>query len=134
MSNKAKEVVRSFYESDLLKDEQAFSEFLHPEVELYWNSSFGFSKKNLTDIKNMFKEMAVAFESLKCEISHILAEDNKVSIRYTFLVKTIEEPDHEEAVAHFISIWELRENQLYRGYQISQQGDLTKENLRTYFQ
>ena len=133
MSSKAKEVVRSFYESDLLKDEQAFSEFLHPEIELYWNSSFGFNKKSYEEIRTMFKDMSASFESLKCEITHIISEGNQVSARYTYLAKTIEDPDKEEAIAHFISIWELKEDKLYRGYQISQQGDSSQENLKTYF-
>ena len=133
MSSKAKEVVRSFYESDLLKDEQAFSEFLHPEIELYWNSSFGFNKKSYEDIKTMFKDMSASFESLKCEITHMISEGNQVSVRYTYLAKTIEDPDKEEAIAHFISIWELKDDKLYRGYQISQQGDSSHENLKTYF-
>ena len=133
MSNKAKEVVRSFYESDLLKDEQAFSEFLHPQIELYWNSSFGFNKKTYEEIKAMFKDMSASFESLKCEMTHLISEGDQVSVRYTYLAKTIEDPDKEEAIAHFISIWELKDDKLYRGYQISQQGDSSQENLKTYF-
>lgn len=132
MSHKAKEVVRSFYESNLLKDDQAFTKFFHPEIELYWNSSFGFNKKNFNEIKIMFSDMAKSFQSLECVITHMISEEDQVSVRYTYLAKTIENPEKEEAIAHFIVIWELKDNKLYRGYQISQQGDSSQESLKTY--
>jgi len=132
MNTKAKDIVRSFYETDLIHNSEAFSEFLHSEIELFWNSSFGFSKKNFNDIKMMFSEMAASFEIFRCEISHLLAEDDKVTIRYTYFAKTIEDPDKEEAIAHFITIWELKDDKLYRGYQISQQGDNTPESMKSF--
>ncbi|MBQ4819194.1 nuclear transport factor 2 family protein [Aquimarina sp. MMG016] len=131
-SNTAKDVVRSFYETDLLNDQEAFSKYLHPEIELYWNSSFGFRKKDFSAIKIMLEQMASSFETFRCEISHILAEENMVTVRYTYFAKTIENPDKEEAIAHFISIWELKDGKLYKGYQISQQGENTSENLETF--
>ncbi len=132
MSNTAKDIVKSFYETDLIHNSEAFSEYLHPEIELFWNSSFGFSKKGFEDIKTMFSEMALSFETFRCEISHLMAEDNTVTIRYTYFAKTIEAPDKEEAIAHFISIWEIKEAKLYRGYQISQQGDSTPESMKSF--
>ncbi|PKV51135.1 SnoaL-like protein [Aquimarina sp. MAR_2010_214] len=108
MSKTVKDIVRSFYEADLIHDTKAFSEYLHPEIELYWNSSFGFSKKDFNDIKTMFNEMALSFETLRCEISHLIAEGNTVTIRYTYFVQTIETPDKEDPLAHFIAIWDLR--------------------------
>ncbi len=132
MSNTAKDIVKSFYETDLIHNSEAFSEYLHPEIELFWNSSFGFSKKGFEDIKTMFSEMALSFETFRCEISHLMAEDDTVTIRYTYFAKTIEAPDKEEAIAHFISIWEIKEAKLYRGYQISQQGDSTPESMKSF--
>lgn len=132
MSKTAKEVVKSFYKTDLIHNIEAFSEYLHPEVELNWNSSFGYNKKGFEDIKTMFKEMSSSFETFKCEISHLLEEDGMVTIRYTYLAKTIEQPDKEEVIAHFIAIWELKDDKLYRGYQISQQGDTSQENLKSF--
>jgi hypothetical protein len=132
MSKVAKEIVRSFYETDLIHNTELFSKYLHPEIELHWHSSFGFSKKGFNDIKIMFNEMALSFETLRCEISHLIAEEDTVTIRYTFFVKTIETPDHEEAIAHFVTIWELKENKLYKGYQISQQGDNTPESMMSF--
>jgi len=133
MSKTAKEVVKSFYQTDLIHNIGAFSEYLHPDVELNWNSSFGYNKMGFESIKTTFKEMSSSFQSFKCEISHLLEEEGMVTIRYTYLVKAIEKPDKEEIIAHFIAIWELKDNKLYRGYQISQQGDSTPENLNSFF-
>ncbi|WP_281986202.1 nuclear transport factor 2 family protein [Aquimarina aggregata] len=132
MGKTGKDIVKSFYEADLIHDAEAFSKYLHPDIELYWNSSFGFSKKNFEDIKKMFTDMAVSFETFRCEISHLIAEENQVSIRYTYFAKTIENPDKEDAIAHFIAIWELKEDKLYKGYQISQQGDNTPESMKSF--
>ncbi|WP_108867326.1 nuclear transport factor 2 family protein [Aquimarina aquimarini] len=132
MSETVKDIVRSFYETDLIHTTEVFSQYLHPEIELYWNSSFGFNKKDFKDIVSMFKEMSSSFDSLRCEISHLIAENQTVTVRYTYFVRTIERPDKEEAVAHFITIWELKDNKLYKGYQISQQGDNTSENMMSF--
>ncbi|TSE11539.1 MULTISPECIES: nuclear transport factor 2 family protein [Aquimarina] len=130
--NSAKEIVRSFYETDLIHDVEAFSKYLHPEIILYWNSSFGFNKKDFNDIKTMFSEMALSFETFRCEISHLIAEGSSVTIRYTYFAKTIENPEKEDAIAHFITIWELKDDKLYKGYQISQQGDNTPESMMSF--
>ena len=35
-------------------------------------------------------------------------------------IRTIENPDEELGIAHFISIWEVKDGKLYRGHQVSQ--------------
>jgi hypothetical protein len=53
-------------------------------------------------------------------ITHIIAEDNTVSVRYSHFVKTIENPREEMLLAHFFVIWEIKDGKLYRGFQMSQ--------------
>lgn len=132
MNKTAKEIVTSFYETDLINTPEAFSEYLHPEIELDWTSSFGFSKKNFEDIKILFEGMSSSFESLRFEISHIISENSMVSLRYSFLVRLIENPEIEEIIAHFMAIWELKDDKLYRGYQISQRGDNSNDSLQSF--
>jgi len=129
MSNTPKDIVRSFYETDLIHNPEACSEYLHPEIELLWNSSFGFRRKNFVEIQNVFQEMGHSLETFRCEISHLIAEGNQVTARYTYFATTIENPGKEEALAHFISIWELKDGKLYKGYQISHPGNNTPENV-----
>ena len=53
-------------------------------------------------------------------ITHVIQEGNMVSVRYSHFVKTIENPREEMLLAHFCVIWEVKDNKLYRGYQMSQ--------------
>ena len=53
-------------------------------------------------------------------ISHIVKEGDFISVRYAHSVKTIENPREYILLANFMVIWEMKDEKLYRGYQISQ--------------
>ncbi|MFC6095899.1 nuclear transport factor 2 family protein [Flavobacterium qiangtangense] len=116
----AKEIVQNFYKSDVLLDIKAMESFLHPEVILDWNSSKGFLQMNLAEILALSSELSIAYVRSKIRISHILEEDNQVSVRYSHYVKTFENPREEMLLAHFMVIWEIKEDKLFRGFQMSQ--------------
>jgi len=120
MSNTAKEVVRDFYRSDLLNDSTVLNRFFHPDLVLIWNSSDGLSIMHYDEIVEFFIEIKRTYNDIRTEVSHLLAEDNHVTIRYKYYVRTIENPDEELGIAHFIAIWEIKDGKLYRGYQVSQ--------------
>ena len=120
MSKSAKEVVKGFYKSDILKDESILETYFHPEVILIWNSDDGLTIMHNKDIMSFFSEVRRTYFDLRLEVSHLLADDNHVTIRYKYYVRTIENPDEEMGIAHFIGIWEVKDEKLYRGYQISQ--------------
>ena len=120
MSKTAKEIVRSFYLEDLLKDPTVLDRFFHPEMVLLWNNSDGLTIMHFDDIIEFFSEIRRTYQDFRLEISHLLEDDNHVTIRYKYYVKTIENPDEELGIAHFIAIWEVKDDKLYRGYQISQ--------------
>jgi hypothetical protein len=120
MSKNAKEVVKGFYKSDLLKDETVLEKYFHPEAILIWNSDDGLTIMHNNDLIAFFKEIRRTYFDLRLEVSHLLADDNHVTIRYKYYVRTIENPDEELGIAHFIAIWEVKDAKLYRGYQISQ--------------
>ena len=120
MEKSAKEVVRSFYKSDLLKDETILEKYFHPEAILIWNSDDGLTIMHNEDLIAFFLEIRRTYFDLRLEVSHLLADDNHVTIRYKYYVRTIENPDEELGIAHFIAIWEVKNDKLYRGYQISQ--------------
>lgn len=116
----AKEIVQNFYQSDVLLETDTVKEFLHPDVVLEWHSTRGFLKLKKSDIVALSNELGKAYVRSKSRITHIIAEDNMVSVRYSHYVKTIENPREEMLLAHFMVIWELKDNKLYRGYQMSQ--------------
>ena len=116
----AKEIVQHFYKSDALLENETVSKLLHDDVSLEWHSTKGFLKLNRQEIINLTSELSKAYIRSKARITHILEEDNMVSVRYTHYVKTIENPREEMLLAHFMVIWELKNDKLYKGYQMSQ--------------
>jgi hypothetical protein len=120
MSKNAKEVVRSFYQSDILKDDSVLGKFMHKDVVLIWNSADGLSIMHYDDLVEFFAEVRRSYHDLRIEVSHLLEDDNHITIRYKYYIRTIENPDEELGIAHFIAIWEIKDDQLYRGYQVSQ--------------
>lgn len=116
----AKEFVQKFYKSDAFIDSSIMKEFLHTEVQLDWNSSTGFIQHDYTSLLGLSDELGKAYVRSKVRLSHIVAEDNLISVRYSHFVKTVENPREEMLLAHFIAIWEIKEDKLYRGYQMSQ--------------
>ncbi|TBX70128.1 nuclear transport factor 2 family protein [Flavobacterium silvisoli] len=116
----AKEIVQNFYKSDVLLETNTVNDFLHPDVVLEWHSSKGFLKLKHDDIISLITELGKAYVRSKSRITHILAEGNTVSVRYSHYVKTFENPREEMLLAHFMVVWELKGNKLYRGYQMSQ--------------
>ena len=116
----AKEIVQNFYKSDVLLDQNALESFLHPEVVLNWNSTKGFLQMKRDEILALSAELHIAYVRSKIRISHILEEDNQVSVRYSHYVKTFENPREEMLLAHFMVIWEIKDEKLFRGFQMSQ--------------
>jgi|TARA_B110000014_G_C20093038_1_gene572504 hypothetical protein len=120
---KPKDIVKSFYDSNFYKDQEVLKSFIHPECELYWSSSGGFVKFNYSDIIVHGERIASSFKELRPEISHVIAEDNFVTIRYTYYAVTYDHPEDEICLAHFISIWEVKDDKLYRCHEMSQMAD-----------
>lgn len=115
-----KEIVKNFYKSDALIDSEVMKDFLHPDVIVEWNSSKGFIQLNYDSLLNLSNDLSKAYVRSKVRISHIIEENDLVSVRYSHYVKTVENPREEMLLAHFMAIWEIKDNKLFRGYQMSQ--------------
>lgn len=120
MSTSAKEIIRDFYRSDILMDPTVLDRFFHKDVVLFWNSPNGLSTLYYDDLVAFFDEVRKSYSDLRLEISHLLADENFVTIRYKYHVRTMENPDEEMGIAHFLAIWEVRDDKIHKGYQISQ--------------
>ena len=120
MSKTAKGIVRGFYLSDILRDATVLEQFFHPELVLIWNSCDGLTIMHYDDIGTFFEEIRGAYHDLRVEVSHLLEDGDHVTIRYKYYIRTIENPDEELGIAHFIAIWEVKDEKLFRGYQVSQ--------------
>lgn len=133
MSESPKAIVRAFYESDISKNiSEITNQFLHPDCELNWNNNTGYTKFNFNDITEFLNSLSVSFESARFQVSHLLQDGDFITTRYTLFVTPIEDPEAEAAMAHYITIWEIKDGKLYRGHEISQSADENKESLHSY--
>ena len=126
-----KDIVRGFYQSDLAKDTDIMDMF-HKNCELKWHSSKGYTKFDYQGIEHMIKGVQKSYLSFKFRVSHLLQDNAVITARYTIYATTIERPEKEDALAHFISIWEVKDNKLYKGFEISQLADASSDSLNSY--
>ena len=129
-----KEIVKAFYESDLANDISLISKYIHQDCILHWNSSKGYSVFNFNEIKELFEDIIKSYVTIRFQISHMLEDNEFVTTRYTLFVKAIENPDEEIPLAHFITIWELKDQKLFRGFEISQLADDSPKSLKSFNQ
>ncbi|WP_373058814.1 nuclear transport factor 2 family protein [Zunongwangia sp. H14] len=122
MSKQGKETIEKFYEC-FYTDPDVITKYLHPDAKLTWNSSTGMRLMRYEDISAFAAEMADSYESLRIEVKNILQEGEEVVINFTYYVSTIENPDEEIPLAHFMAIWQIENNKLKNGHQISQLAD-----------
>ena len=94
--------------------------YLHPEVVLDWNSSKGFLQLKYKDILELTSQMERSYIRSKARISHMVVDGDQVCVRYSHFVKAVENPREDMLLAHFMVIWELKDDRLFRGFQMSQ--------------
>lgn len=127
-----KRTVREFYTSDFYINPDSISNYLHPEAELIWNTSSGRHEMKYVDIEDFSRNLSQAFDSLRAEVTHLFREKDWVTIRLSYFVKTVENPDEELPLVHLMAIWELKDNKLYKGFQISQSAEDSPEEVGTF--
>ena len=72
------------------------------------------------DLLSLASELSKSYIRSKVAISHLLKEGNLISVSYSHSVKTFENPREAILLANFMVIWELKDEKLFRGYQMSQ--------------
>lgn len=128
----AKDIVKSFYNSDFLKDKTILDRFFHPDVEFLWNSTEGLTILHFDDIKKTIEEISRNYNDMRIAVSHVLEDDGVVTTRYKYYVRTVENPEEELGIAHFISIWHVKDGKLHRGYQVSQPVTISDDTNGSY--
>ena len=127
-----KELVKSFYESDLANDLSLIDKFYHKDCKVYWNSSQGFRERDFNDMHAFFKNITESYNSLRFQLSHLLSDGKHVTTRYSLYAKTIESSDEEIPLAHYMAITEVKDNKLYRVYEMSQPADMATIESRSF--
>lgn len=118
-----KKLILTFYESDLANDLSLIEKFYHQDCKVYWNSSLGFRERDFTGVYNFFKGITESYNNLRFQLSHLLSDGNQVTTRYTLYAKTIESTEEEIPLAHYMSIIEIKDDKIYRVYEMSQPAD-----------
>lgn len=116
----SKELVKAFYQSNGPLNKSLMEDFLHDEIIFNWHSSKGFLQLDKQDLLELASELSKSYIASRIDISHILEENHLVSVNYTHYVSPIENPNEELVLAHFMVICELKDNKLFKVYQMSQ--------------
>ena len=118
----AKELVAAYYDSGAFRTKAGMDKYLHNELVLQWHSSKGYLQLEKSDLLTLAEELDKSYSSSRLNITHTIAEGNMVTVRYTHYVNPIESPNEEMVLAHFVVIWEVKDDKLYKGYLMSQLG------------
>ncbi|WP_452230225.1 nuclear transport factor 2 family protein [Lacinutrix sp. MEBiC02404] len=127
-----KQVVQKFYSSDLANNSEAVDLYFHKDCTLSWHSSKGFNVLDFNALKLVFEEVRKMYDTLRFETSHLLQDENMVTIRYTSYFTTVENPNEEMPLAHFSTIWEVKDDKIIKGFQMSQLADSSSESLNSF--
>jgi len=131
MSSDNKKLVKNFFSSKYYKNIADFEKYIHPKIRIDWNSSKGFFQFDYDKFKSMSTEMGKSFETMSPEFSHLIEENNKVCARFTYNVETLESSDLI-GLANFFSIWEIKDEKLYRGFIMSQPSEDGLDDIFSY--
>lgn len=115
-----KKFIEEFYKSDALINGAILDQYLHPDVVVEWQSSKGPLSLNRESLIQLANELGRAYIRSKVRLSHIIEENDYISVRYSHHIKTIENPREEILLANFMAIWEIKDGKLFRGWQMSQ--------------
>jgi len=118
----AKELVSDYYKNEAFRKKETMKNYLHDDLLVQWHSSKGYLELEKDDLLALAVELDKSYSAARLDISHLIAEENTVTVRYTHYVNAIENPNEEMILAHFVVIWEVKDNKFYKGYLMSQLG------------
>lgn len=110
--------IKSFildYYKALLNPEEV-KKYLHPQMLIKWQSNKGYLELEVNDLLNFSRLISKQYSTLRLNVSDVIVEGNKVAVRYTNFITTPDNPLHEKELSNSMSMWELKDNKLYRGY------------------
>lgn len=117
-----KQFIIDYYHA-LLRPEK-LRDFLHPQVLVEWHSPRGYVELDIKDLVKFSEVISKQYTTLRLNVTHVVAEgDNKVSVRYTNMITTPQDPLSEKELSQSMAIWELKDGKLYRGYVMTHQSE-----------
>ncbi|UYW02019.1 nuclear transport factor 2 family protein [Flavobacterium agricola] len=114
------DIVLNFYKTDALTNHHAIVALLHDDLEVTWYSTEGYLHFNKEELIDYTIKLEKAYSKSRYDITHVLHDKNQVALRYTHYVSPIDNPEQELILAHFMGIWEIKDQKLYKAYVMSQ--------------
>ena len=114
-----KKFIKDFYKSEALINRELLEPYLHPEFQMEWNGHSGLLKMNKQDLLEYTQELEKTYIRFKARMSHILVDKDLVSVKFSLFVRIVENPREELYLTDFMTIWEIKDDKLYRCYQVS---------------
>jgi len=109
-----KEIITAYYES--IPQPELMRQYLHPQMRLQWSGDRGYLELTTNELLAMISQFAANCTSSRFLLTHIVAEENRVSVRYEHYVCTPEEPGIEKLYSRAIAFWRIKEDKMYFGY------------------
>jgi len=126
-----KQIVEQFYNYNLAQDKEAIHSF-HKDCKIHWNSSKGLTVLDYSMLKTIIEDIQKAYLNFCYKLTHSISENETVCVRYTIFATTIEYPSKEVALGHFISIVEVKDNKIFKIFQISHEADNSLTNMSSF--
>ena len=114
------EIMMKMYDEDFIRDVQFMKYHLHHDVELEWHSSQGHVKWGKAEMLKFSDEVATNFSTSKFDIKYFFEQGNTISLHYHYFASTFENPNELFLVGRFATVWEFKDNKMFKCYQISQ--------------
>lgn len=109
-----KEIVTAYYNNIPYPDK--VREYLHPQLQIQWSGDRGYLELSASEFIAMASQFLRNYASSRFELTHIIAEGNRVSVRYEQYVRTHEAPEKEVLFSRAIAFWRIKEEKMYFGY------------------
>lgn len=117
-----KEIVEQLYHEDGIRNKTYLETILDKDFELEWDSSVGLKYMSKSQVLDMADELKSNYHISKTSILNCVSEGNKLVVHYLHHVSTIENPKELFTIAKVVVIWEIENNKIIKGYQISKAG------------
>jgi hypothetical protein len=115
-----KEIVTAYYENIL--NPGVVRQYLHPQMRIQWSGDRGYLELSADELVAMAGQFASRYAVSRFQLTHIVAEENRVAVRYEHFVCTLEEPDTEILYSSAMAFWRIKEEKMYFGYVSSYRG------------
>jgi hypothetical protein len=113
------QIFEKLYIEDGIRNSEFLNSCLHQDFLFEWESSSGFKTMDRNEIQNFANELKQNFHTSRISIQDKIITENRIVVRYLHHASTIENPNEIFTIAKIVAIWEIENNKIVKGYQIS---------------